>query len=299
MSRDRLRRAGAALDEAPQWPNLFLVGVVRGGTSSLWGYLDQHPDIYMTPVKEPHFFTDANPTLTPTYKDEQAYLDLFAGAREPVRGEASASYFGDSASPPAIKRASPDAKILVSLRDPVERAHSHYWQQVTFGQETRSFSDAVQEELAGKRREGLDRYVRRGFYSEPLQRYLDTFGQDVHVVFLEEMTSDPRTTLRGVFAFLGVDPAFADGLVAERRNTFQLPRGRLASSVLHSRMLRAVGRQIVPLRYRSRLEGSLLASRQKPPLDPGARRLLEDVYRPDAEALERILGRELPWSKRP
>lgn len=282
----------------PRWPNLFLVGVVRGGTSSLWGYLNQHPEIYMTPVKEPHFFTDANPALTPAYKDEHAYLDLFAGAREPVRGEASASYFGDSASPPAIKRASPEAKILISLRDPVERAHSHYWHQVTFGKEKRSFSDAVREELAGVRRQDLDRYVRRGFYSEPLQRYLETFGQNVHVVFFEEMTRDPTATLGGVFAFLGVDRDVTHRLVVERRNAFQLPRGRMAGSIIHSRSLRAAGRRIVPRGFRPRLEEALLASREKPLIEPGVRRLLEGAYSSDCEALERILGRQLPWSRR-
>lgn len=283
----------------PLWPNLFLVGVVRGGTTSLWGYLDQHPEIYMAAVKEPHFFSNANPKLAPTFKDERAYLGLFAGAREPVRGEASASYFADPTIPAAIKLASPEAKILVSFRDPVGRAYSHYWHDVAFGTETRSFSDAVREELAGIRREGLGGYVRLSFYSDSLQQYLDTFGGNVHVVFLEDMARDPVTTARDVFAFLGVEPAVADRLVTARRYGFQLPRGRLARSLVRSRRLRVVGRQVAPLRLRSRLEGMLLAPREAPPIEPDVRRLLEDVFTPDGEALRRILGRELPWTDNP
>jgi hypothetical protein len=290
--------AAARVDEtASQWPNLFLVGVVRGGTSSLWGYLNQHPEIYMASVKEPHFFTEANPAWAPAYKDERAYLDLFAGARERVRGEASASYFGDASSPAAIQRASPRAKILISFRDPIERAHSHYWHQVTFGHESRAFSDAVQEELAGVAREGVDKYVRRGLYSAPLRRYLDVFGENVHVVFFEEMTRDPEATLLGVFTFLEVEPGVAKQLVAERRNTFQLPRGALADSILHSGVLRAAGKRIVPPRFRPRLEDMLLKAQEKPPIAPDVRRRLEDVYADDAEALSRLLGRPLPWSK--
>lgn len=287
----------AAAGAARPWPNLFLVGVVRGGTTSLWAYLDQHPEIFMAPVKEPHFFTQASPALAPVY-DEHAYLNLFAGAQEAVRGEASASYFADSATPAQIKRVSPKAKILVSLRDPVERAYSHYWQQVTFGEETRSFPEAVEEDLAGIRREGLDGYVRRGFYSEQLQLYLDTFGEYVHVVFFEEMTRDPVSVMRDVFAFLAVEPAVADELVVERRNTFRRPRGRLAKAILDSRRVRVAARHVVPLRFRSRLEEALLAPGETPAIEPEVRRRLESVYGSDSAALERLLGRGLPWSKR-
>ena len=282
-------------EKARQWPNLFLVGVMRGGTTSLWTYLNQHPEIYMAAVKEPHFFSKANPRLAPTYKDERAYLALFAGAREPLRGEASASYFSDPAIPAAIKSVSPEAKILVSLREPVERAHSHYWHDVSLGAETRSFSDAVQEELTGVRGEGPGEYVRLSLYSEPLQRYLDVFGQNVHVVFLEEIARDPVATFREVFAFLSVDPAVADQLVIERRYTFQQPRGRLAGSIVHSPLLRTIGRRAVPVRFRSRLEEALFAQQEKPPLEPDVRRLLEDIFRPDGKAVEGILGRPLPW----
>jgi hypothetical protein len=281
-----------------EWPNLFLVGVVRGGTTSLWGYLDQHPEIYMATVKEPHYFTSANPTLNQTYRDDREYLTLFAGAHEPIRGEASASYFGDSASPAAIRRASPDAKILVIFRDPVERAYSHYWHDVTFGGETRSFREAVQDELAGHRRPGLDTYVRRGFYSEPLRRYLDTFGENVYVLFLEDMHRDPAATLRGVFEFLGVDADVAESLAAGRRNAFQVPRGPVSRSILQSVRLRAVARMLVPRRLRSRFESVLLATDEKPPMAPDVRRLLESLYRSDEDVLERMLGRRLPWSQR-
>lgn len=288
--------ASGGPETARLWPNLFVVGVMRGGTTSLWAHLDQHPEIFMSAVKEPHFFSKANPRLASTYKDERVYLDLFAGAEEPLRGEASASYFSDPATPSAIKRVSPEAKILVSLRDPVERAHSHYWHDVAFGTETRSFSDAVQEELAGVQREVPGEYVRLSLYSEPLQRYLDAFGDNVHVVFLEEMAREPVRTVREVFAFLGVEPAVADELGAERLYTFRLPRGRLARSIVHSRPLRAVGRRVIPLRFRSRLEDSLLAPQEKPPIEAETRGLLEQVFRPDGEALERVLGRSLPWS---
>jgi len=280
------------------WPNLYLVGVVRGGTTSLWGYLQQHPEIFMSPVKEPHFFTTAGATLAPAYATEEAYLRLFAGAHEPVRGEASASYFGDPASPAAIKRVSPDAKILVMLRNPVERAYSHYWHAVGNGRESRPFGEAVREELAGRRPEGTEPYVRRGFYSESLRRYLDLFGDNVRVLFLEELSRDPSSTMRDVFGFIGVDPEVAVDLAPERRNVFQLPRGRVARWILTSHLSRATATLVVPRRLRPRVEQLLLASPARPAMDVELRDLLAGVYEPDEETLRSIVGRPLPWRVR-
>jgi len=278
------------------WPNLFVVGVVRGGTTSLWGYLQQHPEIYMSPVKEPHFFSQAGAKLAPLYRTEQAYLDLFSAAREPVRGEASASYFGDAATPQAIKRASPQAKILIILRDPIERAYSHYWHVVSNGHERRTFVEAVREELADRRTPGAERYVKRGFYSKPLRRYLDVFGDSVHVLFLEELSRRPAKILRAVFDFLAVDPDFASQLVAERRNTFQLPRGPVASLVLRSATSRRAAGFLVPRQLRASIERLLLSTPAQPVMEDEARDLLSGVYKSDEEELRSILGRSLPWS---
>jgi hypothetical protein len=278
-----------------QWPNLFVVGVMRGGTTSLWGYLERHPEIFMSPVKEPHFFTKAGATLAPRYATKKAYLGLFTGASERVRGEASASYFTDGDSPAAIKRVSPDAKVLVILRDPVERAHSHYWHAVSNGHETRTFAEAVCDELAGLRPDGAEAYVKRGLYSEPLRRYLDHFGDNLRVLFLEDLSREPTATMREVFAFLDVDPGAAEDLVAERRNEFRQPRGRVASRILRSCRLRGVAARLVPRRLRSSVEGVLFATGARPAMPAESRALLMDVYAPDEDALQSILGRSLPW----
>jgi hypothetical protein len=282
----------------PHWPNLFVVGVMRGGTTSLCGYLERHPEIFMSPVKEPHFFTKAGATLAPRYATKKAYLGLFKGASERVRGEASASYFTDGDSPAAIKRVSPDTKILVILRDPVERAHSHYWHAANNGHETRTFAEAIRDELAGLRPDGAEVYVKRGFYSEPLQRYLDHFGDNVHVLFLEDLSREPTATMREVFAFLDVDPGAAEDLVVERRNEFRLPRGRLAGRILRSARLRGVAARLVPRRLRPSIEGALLATGARPAMPAELRALLADVYASDEDLLQSILGRSLPW-KRP
>ena len=111
------------IPEDPRWPNLFVVGAPRAGTTSLYHYLRQHPEIYMSPLKEPHFFSHSNPQSDTVVKHQDAYLRLFDAARgEKLRGEASPAYLADPDAPARIKDASPEAKIVAVLREPVSRA---------------------------------------------------------------------------------------------------------------------------------------------------------------------------------
>ena len=214
------------------------------------------------------------PPLSPTVKHEAEYLALFASAHEKVRGEASVSYFWDSASPSAIKRACPDAKILVILRDPVERAHSHFWHAVRYGQEARSFRDAVEEELSGHRRPGLEPYVRRSLYAKPLELYLDTFGDNLHIVFFEDMLQNTREVLRNLFCFLDIDCNIAGDLTLAHENRFALPRGP-ARLLIGSAPVRRIARLLVPTTLRPWVERlSVREGAAKPPIEPETRILL-------------------------
>jgi Sulfotransferase family len=279
-----------------RWPNLFVVGVGKGGTSSLCADLEQHDDVFMSPVKEPHFFSDADPDLVPAVKDEGAYLRLFEAATdEKYRGEGSVSYFWDGRSAAAIRRASPDARIIVSLRDPIGRAHSHYWDTVRYGREQRSFRVAVEDELAGRLPSGREPYLRRSLYTEPLQRFIDEFGANVHVLFFEDLTRDSRAVLRHVFEFLAINPDTADRIDPEIRNSFAVPRNRIARRVMSSARLRSLARPFVPIPLRDSFEGLLLRRTEKPGIDADLVPVLTDHFADDRRTLEELLGRPVPW----
>lgn len=278
------------------WPNLFVVGVGKCGTSSLCAYLEQHDDVFMSQVKEPHYFSDADPDLVRAVKDEDAYLRLFVTAAEQkYRGEGSVSYFWDSTSAAAIRRASPDARIIVSLRDPIDRAHSHYWDTVRYGREHRSFQQAVEDELAGRLPSGREPYLRRSLYTEPLQRYISEFGAGVHVVYFAELKRDSRAVLRQIFEFLAIDPDAADRVDLDVRNPFALPRNRAARKIISSAGLRTLARPLVPRALRSPLEGVLLRAAEKPGIDAGLGSMLTDFFAADRRAIEELLGRPVPW----
>jgi hypothetical protein len=286
---------------APErWPNLFVVGAGKAGTTSLWRFLHAHPEIFMSPVKEPNFFSCHDPSHVQSVKEERAYLRLFAGAStEKLRGEASTSYLWDPESPAAIRRASPEAKIVVSIRDPVARTYSSYWNLVRFRLERRPFLEVVRAELAGPPWTWPDvtGCVARSFYAAGIERYLDVFGENVTVLVFEEIVSDPRLELARLYSRLGVDDGFAAGLEVRVHNPFSLPRNAVAAGLIASARTRRLARRIVPLALRAPLERRLLARRPKPPIDPEAKRLLEEAFAPEHERLRALLGRELPWAQ--
>jgi Sulfotransferase family len=298
MGRPRLTARGA---QGSCGPNLFLVGAAKCATTALWVHLGAHPEIHMSSVKEPHFFSRSETPGHPSVRDPAAYARLFeSGAARRFRGEASTSYLWDPDSPAAIRRAAPDARIIVSLRDPVERLYSHYWSLSKAGLEHRRFDEAIRAELEGE----VDLaavpppYVSRGFYAEQLARYLDAFGAAaVIVVYFDELAADVRGTMRGVFERLGLDPEPALRLDPAPRFRFERPRNRAAGLALRVPGLRRLGRRLLPEPLRSRV-GRVVIQLEKPPMDPGLRRVLRDVYASHDARLRELLGRPLPWDGR-
>lgn len=280
-----------------EWPNLFVAGAPRAGTTSLWSYLGQHLDIFMAKLKEPHYFasnTDGIEQFVPVVTDDRAYLKLFAPGRNMrFRGEASPSYLGDPDASARIGRVSRGAKIIISIREPLSRAYSSYWHRVRYGLERRSFLTAVKEGLAPEAARAF--YVRRSLYSRDVERYLLTFPGSVHILFFEELAADTRGSVRSIYEFLDIDPGFAERFDPEIRNPTSLPRNALARSIYSSRRLRRIGRALVPQRLHARVESALLEGASPPPIDPEVRELLRERFQADREHLESVLGRTVPW----
>ncbi|MDX1501686.1 MAG: sulfotransferase [Thermoanaerobaculia bacterium] len=290
----------------PRWPNLFVLGVAKAGTTSLASYLEQHPEIYFSPVKEPHYFSRVRPAphlafLYPHVEDRERYLELFraAGDHRWV-GEASTSYFWDGDALGRIRRVSPESRHLVVLRHPVERAYSHYLNMVREGEETRAFGEAVDDELelAGRPQAwGVDSlYLDSGLYARRLEHAFETLGRDrLRVLVFEEMVSTPREHLREIFDDLEIDPAPADSIRLDVLNPYARPRGPVARRLLGSARARGVGRLLFRPKARQVLRRLLMKRAPKPAMPAAERRRLEDHYRDDVAACERILGRALPW----
>lgn len=288
--------------------NFFLVGAARAGTTSMWDLLVRTPGVYLPRQffhKEPAYFS----RLTGLDSHER-YLELFGGVDDEshrVRGEASTAYLTDPAAAGRIANAAPDARILILLRDPADRAYSLYNWMAQEGYEwAGTFEEALRRE---PERASSDRfrdncseyfynylYVRSSRYADQVARYLRHFGQErVHVVLFEDFVGRPRETYRGVLDFLGVP--VPEPLPKPRvRNPSRRPYSPRLQRVL--RLLTRWRRRLRPGRPASKASrDSLLewglTGEQPPPLPPGLRRRIQEACRDDIRRLEKIIDRDL------
>jgi Sulfotransferase family len=284
------------------WPNLFIAGAPRCGTSSLHSYLQAIPGIYMSRIKEPHYFSryvigDEHPMVKPI-RDEEEYLALFSAAGDAkVIGEASPNYLEDPEAPKLIDRAVPGAKVIASLRDPVERLYSHYLMMRNNRPTMGSFMEEIQR--------GLEYQINRnmavlapgtGLYSRHVERYRSVFGDDRFLVLIfEEWRSHVPTTLRGILDFLGIDHD-VDGFSEPPQRQYSEARGRLVRYLFGNRSISRTTEAMIPFRLRKMIRNAFLVKHgPKPPMDPEAREFLVRYYREDVALLEQALGRALPW----
>jgi hypothetical protein len=291
------------------WPNFFLVGAAKAGTTSLYAYLKQHPQVFLPKVKEPHFFAQVcpSPEMRHLYwmiNDRETYLRLFRKARGYLAiGDASPSYLWDAQAAERIRRTVSGAKIIIILRDPVERAHSHYLADVREGVHNLSFYDALRQDMARPRKGWAVSllYVELGQYAAQVRRYLEIFGpQQVKVLLFEDLRRDGAKVLTELAQFLGIDQgAVAQIDTDEVHNSYAAPRGRWAQKLAGAKLARILGKTVIPFTVGQFIFERVLSMRApKPPIEPDAKRLLCEIYAPEINELEGILGRPLPELRR-
>ncbi len=293
-------------------PNFLIVGAAKAGTTSVAGYLDQHPQIYMSPIKEPKYISShflKFPLKGPgddfveafTIKNHYDYLQLFRWARKNLAvGEASVEnlYFYEQAIP-VIKRTLGDVKIVVILRNPVDRAFSAYKMMLRDGREELDFEDALEEENERKKKnwEYLWYYQDVGFYHDQVQAYLDNFSQ-VKIALFDDLRSDGQAFMRDLYRFLGVNDHFRPKIDVKVNSS-----GFLKNS-FYRFVFRATGFKGLLYKYLS-LNGvpdnailSVVEAIRDGELEPvhlktETREKLQEVYRTDVGKLQTLIGRDL------
>ena len=302
----------------PRMPNFLVIGAQKAGTTALYQHLKQHPDVYMSPIKEPHFLAFENRALDfrgprdletlghMVVRDEGAYRELFAGADGArARGEASAMYLYMEEAVGGIGRRLPDAKLVAVLRSPADRAYSSFLHMVRDGREPiPDFGRALaaEEERIARNWSPIWHYRRMGFYHEQIQRYREAFGPErLRVYLYEDLESDPENVLRDIHEFIGVDPSFVPD-VSSRYNVSGVPKNRrlhaLHRFLLRPNPVKTALKPFFPKRVRRRMvEGSLNTLRNrnlvKPPFPEEVRRGLVEGYREDVSRLEALIRRDL------
>ena len=297
-------RGPTVIDPMLPSPNFFIVGAAKAGTTSLHAYLGKHPEVFTSALKEPHYFASFEfkpefDNFLPVVRDSRAYQELFRGSEgHKAVGEASPSYLCDPDAAALIKSAIPDARIIISLRNPVQRAFSHYLMEYHSGRESLPFDKAVQADLSRcEKGWGVSfQYVELGLYADQVERYLTAFGRSrVLVILFEDLIRDTPSVMRRIAEFLDIDPAgYPQSAFDEVHFPFEATRGRFARKVLRWRSLRHWSRNWIPQEVRRAVRNRLLyRDADKPQLDFETRKALAMRFAPDVLRLEDMLEREL------
>ena len=284
-----------------KWPNLFIVGAPKAGTSSIYAYLTNIPGIFMSPIKEPNFFsikTIAAESPVKPIRNTLKYLSLFKKVKdEKIIGEASPSYLSDPEAPKLIHKTVPNARIIISLRDPVERTFSYYLMFVRLGLMKETFHEELEKSMKLVRAYNTRSLrLETGLYAEDVQRYLDIFGpKQVKIVIFEEFVKNPKKTMHEILLFLDIIEDLKD-FKGEAYNKFAIARGPIAQFILRDKTIRGTLERIIPPSSRRLLREKLLVKNEKKPeMTQTDRDVLKKIFNEDVTKLQKILGRELPW----
>jgi hypothetical protein len=287
-------------------PTFIIGGAPKCGTTALWGMLNEHPEVFMSQIKEPRFFTRARsfgegivrpgPERPIVYERGLDWYQALFDATASIRGEASTLYLGAPDAAELIHRHIPDARLVFLLRDPAARLYSHYWQDHKSGIDLEPF-----ELMMSKETPEFRFYALLSAYRVLLARYLATFPRHQVLVLLhDDLRHDPQPTFRKVCRFIGADPTFVPRTLDQAYNPHSTPRSR-GLARLSVRLQHAKGTQRLPPGLRrslGRLRGWLGQVNARPanypPLPRHLRARLVERFEVDTTFVEELLGVELP-----
>lgn len=306
-------------------PDFIVVGANKGGTTSLYHYLKQHPEVYLSPIKEPHFFSkDIDTTLfskafaqnklqdidayvhgdlateyhAAFVREWQHYRLLFKNAvNEKAIGELSTSYLYSEVAAKEIYNALGDIKIIIALRNPVERAFSHYRMNLYTGNSNIfSFSEALQEDRLHipKVWGNANLYLELGLYYVQVKRYLDTFSAaNIKIIFTEDLKSNADVVITDLYTFIGVDNSFKPD-TSVRYNEVYTPKYKNLTWLLNVSGIRPLAKKIssgrmkelgIKLLYRNKEDKGQITASEKA--------FLIDFYKDDVQKLSQLLHKDL------
>ena len=294
-------------------PDFFLVGAPKCGTTAMCDYLDQHPKIFFSSIKEPNYFGKDLTGWKPV-KNIEEYLNLFKKAGNKICGEGSVWYLFSKSAAQEIRDFNPHAKIIVMLRNPVDVVYSLHSQLVYDGdnEDIEDFQLAIEAE--SDRRKGLRipktcnrpeslLYTDVIQYTEQLQRYIDIFGREsIHIIIYDDFRIDTLKVYYETLKFLGVSTDFNPNITVV--NPSKRVKVKALQNFLVDRppIVRFFSRLVLPqsLRHGIFTVLKLLNTRQEPrsAMEPELRRRLQAEFAPEVERLSKLLGRDLNhWSK--
>lgn len=292
-------------------PSFVCVGGAKCGTTSLYEYLRAHPKVFLPDQKELHYFSYPDLALRPEgpgmrailaglISTEAAYRAQYARmAPGKIGGDVSPSYLNEKAAPARIKALLGTPKIIIMLRNPVERVHSQYLHLRRAAREPLSFEAALaaEDERVAAGWGDIWHYTRSAYAADRIERYVACFGREnVLLVLSDDLQANAQSEMARVYRFLGL-PDDVPTLVTQRANRSGLPRSRALARLIDASPAAVIAKRILPRRFGAMLKRRVqeLNTGAKEPLDRHLRQRLAAVYAEEIARIERLIGRSTDW----
>tara|TARA_B110000090_G_scaffold14173_1_gene14158 strand:- start:17 stop:883 length:867 start_codon:yes stop_codon:yes gene_type:complete len=285
--------------------DFFIVGAPKSGTTSLYHYLSEHPQVEMSSQKEPDYFSDKAIHEQGMYYAKNRvdtldkYESLFVQKESVVYGEASVSYLFYENVAEDIKKYNPNAKIIIMLRDPIERAFSHYLMDYRLGLISDSFENVLAKISKHKNAHLFyQQYIEVSKYAKQIQRYLDFFKKE-NILFIdyEDFKKNVSKTVDQVYNFLNISTEFVAD-INTKHNTFIMPKNKIIRLIYSFVFLRKILTFLFPVYLVKNIRVLLFKSDKKPELLKETRSQLRIIFNDDIKKLEEVLSKDYSkWIK--
>ena len=295
-------------------PNFLVVGATKSGSSSLYHYLKQHPDIYLPEIKEPLFFINEiieglnnndiaiknENLINHLPKTIDDYILLFKKSKyfHKAIGECSASYlYYHKSSIPNIKKTLGDCKIIILLRHPVDKAFSQYKHLRRLGAEVNSFNKALklEEKRIRENFSALYHYRNQGLYSNQVKAFYDNFN-NVKVILTDDLQNSPKIVMNEIFSFLKVDSKINLDLSKKYNVTKFIPRNFYIHKLIYRSSLFSLIRRSSAfdlIRPKLKQKYYKINSDKIPQLTSSDRSYLLNTFNNDIKKLQELIKRDL------
>jgi hypothetical protein len=277
-------------------PNFFIAGMPRSGTTSLYTYLKQHPEIYLSIYKEPHFFGKDLTRNIYCIRDEEIYFGLFAGAGGKKRiGEASVWTLTSVTAAAEIHAFNPTAKIIIMLRNPLDMIYSlHSLYLRTKNEDIPDFQQALEKQADRMNGQAIPAgcyfpeglfYLEVAKYYEKIKRFMDIFTREnLHIVIFNDFVKQTPRCYREILQFLQVDPNL--------ETEFDIKK---AAQVIRPKVLGQIrrGHPEVKKKLSSKTGPEAHQGPPRPPLPPALSLRLQRVFKDDIKKTSQLIGKDL------
>ena len=286
-------------------PNFLIIGAQKGGTTSLINYLSQHPDVFVPYDKEIPYFHDDE-----FYKKGiDNYKKCFSGWKgEKIIGHApvNTSFYAEKAAK-RIYEFNKAMKLIMILRNPIDRAYSHYWYcRRNCLEDSKSFEKALERELQMLQKDEIIPlscvyYISHGFYYKQINKYLEYFDRNqLLILYYDDFKRDPDEILREIYSFLGLEE-ISQKEVYGKYNVASMPKFRFIHELIFKdNIIKDIYKRIVSEKFRQYAKRTIvdkmlkrnLAPFEYPPMKEETRAFLQNIFREPNRKLTELLGRD-------